>query len=101
MIEALPARYPQRETIKDMAPWDKAFTGEMRKVFSAYPDDLEVRAVLAEAIMDETPWKMWDLPSGKPPRARAPRNAGRCWKRLSSGCPAHGIIRACCISMFT
>ena len=69
MIEALRARYPQAETIKDMAPWDKAFTGEMRKVFSAYPDDLEVRGVLTEAIMDETPWKMWDLPSGKPAEA--------------------------------
>ncbi len=66
MIKALPARYPQRETIEDMAPWDKAYTDEMRKLFKAYPDDLEVRAVLAESIMNETPWKMWDLPSGKP-----------------------------------
>ena len=62
MIQALPARYPQREAIEDMAPWDKAYTKEMRKVFEAYPDDLEVRAVFAEAIMNETPWLMWDLP---------------------------------------
>ena len=66
MIHALPARYPQREAIEDMAPWDKAYTKEMRKVFEAYPDDLEVRAVFAESIMNETPWQMWDLPSGKP-----------------------------------
>ncbi|HSF93580.1 MAG TPA: tetratricopeptide repeat protein [Thermohalobaculum sp.] len=66
MIRALPARYPQRAAIEDMAPWDKAYSNEMRKVFEAYPDDLEVRAVFAEAIMNETPWKMWDLPSGKP-----------------------------------
>jgi tetratricopeptide (TPR) repeat protein len=65
MIRALPARYPQREPIEDMAPWDKAYTKEMRKVFEAYPDDLEVRAVFAEAIMNETPWRMWDLRSGK------------------------------------
>ena len=65
MIHALPARYPQREAIEDMAPWDKAYTKEMRKVFEAYPDDLEVRAVFAESIMNETPWDMWDLPSGK------------------------------------
>ncbi|WP_338821837.1 hypothetical protein [Bradyrhizobium septentrionale] len=69
MIEALPARYPRREAIEDMAPWDKAYTGEMRKVFAAFPDDLEVRAVLAESIMNETPWQMWDLPSGKPAEA--------------------------------
>ena len=66
MIQALPARYPQREAIEDMAPWDKAYAKEMRKVFKAYPDDLEVRAVFAESIMNETPWKMWDLRSGKP-----------------------------------
>ena len=66
MIQALPARYPQREAIEDMSPWDKAYTKEMRKVFEAYPDDLEVRAVFAESIMNETPWQMWDLRSGKP-----------------------------------
>jgi tetratricopeptide (TPR) repeat protein len=66
MIRALSARYPQREMIEDMAPWDKAYTKEMRKIFEAYPDDLEVRTVFAEAIMNETPWKMWDLRSGKP-----------------------------------
>jgi tetratricopeptide (TPR) repeat protein len=66
MIRALPARYPRREAIEDMAPWDKAYTEEMRKVFKAFPEDLEVRAVFAEAIMNETPWQMWDLPSGKP-----------------------------------
>jgi len=30
-----------------MAPWDKAYTSEMRKIFAAFPDDLEVRAVFA------------------------------------------------------
>jgi tetratricopeptide (TPR) repeat protein len=66
LIRALPARYPQREALDEMAPWDKAFTKEVRKVFKKYPDDLEVRAVFAESIMNETPWKMWDLTSGKP-----------------------------------
>jgi tetratricopeptide (TPR) repeat protein len=66
MIEALAARYPQRETIEDMTPWDKAYTREMRNVFEAFSDDLDVRAVFAESIMNETPWRMWDLRSGKP-----------------------------------
>jgi tetratricopeptide (TPR) repeat protein len=66
LIRALPARYPQREAIEDMAPWDKAYTAEMRRIFEARRDDLDVRSVFAEAIMNETPWKMWDLKSGKP-----------------------------------
>ena len=66
LITALQARYPQQEAIEDMAPWDANFTNEMRKVFEQYPDDLEVRAAFVEAIMDETPWRMWDLSTGKP-----------------------------------
>ena len=66
MIRALPARYQQALAIEDMTPWDKAYTREMRAVFAAYPDDLEVRSVFAEAIMNETPWKMWDLSTGRP-----------------------------------
>src|SRR5215472_4136204 len=42
LIRALPARYPQREPIEDQRPWDKAFTVEMRKLFSAFPGDLDV-----------------------------------------------------------
>ena len=64
LIRALQARYPQREAIEDQAPWDKAFTVEMRKLFRAWPDDLEVRSVFAEAIMNEMPWQMWDLRTG-------------------------------------
>jgi tetratricopeptide (TPR) repeat protein len=64
LINALPARYPQREAIKDQRGWDKAFTVEMRKVFNKYRDDLDVRCVFVEAIMNETPWQMWDLTTG-------------------------------------
>ena len=64
MIQALTARYPQREPIEDQSEWDKAYTRVMRKVFEAFPRDLDVACVFAEAIMDETPWKMWDLTTG-------------------------------------
>jgi len=64
LIRALPARYPQREAIEDQAPWDAAYADAMRSVFHAYRDDLEVREVFAEAIMNLTPWKMWDLKTG-------------------------------------
>lgn len=65
LIKALEARYPQREPIEDMRPWNRAYTDEMRKLFDAHRGDMEVRTVFAEAIMNETPWKMWDLKTGK------------------------------------
>jgi tetratricopeptide (TPR) repeat protein len=64
LIRALPARYPQRETIEDQSPWDAAYADAMRGVFLANRDDLEVREVFAESIMNLTPWKMWDLRTG-------------------------------------
>jgi tetratricopeptide (TPR) repeat protein len=64
LIRALPMRYPQRTPIDDQSSWDKAFTVEMRKLHAAFPGDLEVASVFAEAIMDETPWLMWDLKTG-------------------------------------
>src|SRR5215467_6497965 len=64
LIRALPARYPQREAIEDQAPWDAAYADAMRRVFHAHRDDLEVREVFAEAILNLTPWKMWDLKTG-------------------------------------
>ncbi|MEL7208629.1 MAG: hypothetical protein AAGK32_10430, partial [Actinomycetota bacterium] len=64
LIEALPARYPQPDTIDDQMPWNLAFTEAMRTVQAQYPDDLDVMAVFVDAIMNETPWQMWDLATG-------------------------------------
>lgn len=64
LIRALPVRYPQRDPIDDQSPWDKAFTREMRSVFGKFRDDLDVRCLFTDAIMNETPWQMWDLGTG-------------------------------------
>ena len=64
MIKALETRYPQREPIDDMMVWNAAYADAMRAVFKAHPNDLEVRTAFAEAIMNLTPWQMWDLKSG-------------------------------------
>ena len=65
LINPLTARYPQREPIEDQSGWDKNFTTAMRPGFAANRDDLEVRTIFCEAIMNETPWKMWDLKTGE------------------------------------
>jgi len=65
LIEALPARYPQADPIEDCRPWNDAFADAMRKVFAAHRDDLDVRTIFVESIMNRTPWKLWDLTTGK------------------------------------
>ena len=66
LIEALPARYPQREPADDQKPWNDAFTDAMRIAHQAHPDDLDIRAIFVEAILNRTPWRMWDLRTGDP-----------------------------------
>jgi len=61
LIEALPARYPQREPIDDQAPWNDDFAATMKKAYEDHPDDIEVATFYAEAILNQTPWKMWDI----------------------------------------
>ena len=36
----------------------------MRKLYKTFRGDLDVGCVFAEAIMNETPWKMWNLTTG-------------------------------------
>lgn len=64
LIEALPARYPQRDPIDDLMPWNKDYTNRMREVLARFPGDLDVTAIFVESIMNETPWQMWDLKTG-------------------------------------
>lgn len=64
LTEALGHRYasPQPE---DRAPLDLAYADAMRKVWQNYPNDPEVGALFAEAMMDLRPWNQW-TPEGQP-----------------------------------
>ena len=66
LIEAIAQRYPDDASIEDFGPWNDAHADAMRAVHKAHPDDLDISCLLAEAIMNRTPWQLWDLPSGKP-----------------------------------
>ncbi len=66
LIEALPARYPQRDVIDDQSPWNDAFADTMRVAHRAHTDDLDLRHIFVEAILNRTPWRMWDLRTGQP-----------------------------------
>jgi tetratricopeptide (TPR) repeat protein len=66
LIRALPARYPSPEPEDDLTPWNDAFADAMREALSAHPDCLEVRTICAEALLNRTPWKMWNLQAALP-----------------------------------
>lgn len=66
MIEALQSRFPQNTPadFEAMRGWNDDFTNAMRIVFEAFPSDLDVACIFVEAIMNRTPWKMWDQKTG-------------------------------------
>ena len=66
LIEALSKRYPQRDVIEDMTPWNDDFANAMRLVFQKFPDQLDIRTIFVEALLNRFPWRMWDLHSGAP-----------------------------------
>jgi tetratricopeptide (TPR) repeat protein len=66
MLAALAARFPTDPQIDDYGPWNDDFAEEMRKVYAAFPDDLDVTAIFAEALMNRTPWQLWDMKTGGP-----------------------------------
>jgi len=65
LIDAIAHLWPE-EPVEDLGPWNDAFAAAMRDVHHAHPDDLDVATVFAEAMMNRTPWQLWDLPTGRP-----------------------------------
>ena len=88
LIRALPARYPQRDAIEDQSGWDRDYSKAMRKVFADFRVDLDVACVFAEAIMNETPWKMWDLSTGDVAEGAGTREAAELLEGLFAQTPA-------------
>jgi tetratricopeptide (TPR) repeat protein len=68
LINALAARYPigQRVTHEEFDDWDTAYANALRDVYAKYPEDLDVAALFAEALITRTPWQLWNVKTNQP-----------------------------------
>src|SRR5215468_5311853 len=76
LVHALASRYPAAGTASaglDLArlaehgaAWNAGYAGAMREVYRAHPDDLDVAALFADALLNLTPWALWDRVTGEP-----------------------------------
>ncbi|WHM29018.1 hypothetical protein OH540_02890 [Streptomyces sp. BPPL-273] len=66
LIGALRARYPQASAVEDCSVWNAPYADSMRAVYELAPDDLDVATLYADALMNLTPWQLWDLRTGLP-----------------------------------
>ena len=64
LIHALRHRYPSPTPAADMCPWNDDYAAAMRAVHAEHGEDPDVAALFAEAIMNRTPWALWDLATG-------------------------------------
>ena len=68
LIESITARYQSAQPVDEAEyhRWDDDYADKMRQVYAEFPDDDDVCALHAEALMTRTPWALWDLRSGEP-----------------------------------
>ncbi|AXE90856.1 hypothetical protein [Streptomyces sp. Go-475] len=66
LIGALRARYPQSEAVEDCSVWNEPYADAMRAVYELASDDPDIATLHADALMNLTPWQLWDLRTGQP-----------------------------------
>lgn len=72
LIQALRHRYPQREAPAaadneaKTSIWNTEYADAMSAVAAQFPDDLDIATLYADALMNLTPWALWDIHTGKP-----------------------------------
>lgn len=64
LISALQARYSV-PTPADRSELEASYAAAMREVYAKHPDDADIAALTAEALMMLKPWKLWS-PEGVP-----------------------------------
>ncbi|KAK4197562.1 putative TPR domain protein [Triangularia verruculosa] len=67
LVDALQHRYPQsRGEPKQGYAWNHAFAQAMEATYKTHPDHPDVAAVYVDALLNLTPWELWDLRTGAP-----------------------------------
>ena len=66
LIGALRWRYAQDELPGERQVWNEKYADAMGGVYRDFSDDLDVAALYADALMNLTPWQLWDLRTGEP-----------------------------------
>lgn len=65
LINALCNRYQSPTPADDLSVWNVDYANAMRDVYKQHQDDLDVAALFSEAIINLTPWALWDLNTGE------------------------------------
>jgi tetratricopeptide (TPR) repeat protein len=68
LIDALAARFPTDDATdgEALTAGHGSYADAMTTLAEAYPDDVDVQALAADALMNVTAWALWDTRTGEP-----------------------------------
>jgi tetratricopeptide (TPR) repeat protein len=68
LLRALEKRFQQEgaHPIELLEQWNDEYAAAMRDVYRAFPDEWDVATLFAEALINRTPWQLWNLATGQP-----------------------------------
>jgi tetratricopeptide (TPR) repeat protein len=73
LINAVIFRCPTSyvEDLASRSAWNERYAEAMGQVYSQYSSDRDIAALYADALMNLTPWDLWDINTGEPnPKAK-------------------------------
>jgi tetratricopeptide (TPR) repeat protein len=67
LMRALRFRYAKPVPAEnEWQAWNQDYAAALEVVYKDFPEDLDVAALYADALMNLTPWKLWDIQTGEP-----------------------------------
>ena len=77
LIEAICAKHPVdwANGPEELEDWAQSYAECMRRAYADFGKDLDVICLAAEAVINLTPWKLWDIEYGLPARGAATEEA--------------------------
>ncbi|KAI0886614.1 TPR domain protein [Annulohypoxylon maeteangense] len=68
LVEALKYRYPEETAAADRnwSIWNTSYADAMKSVYTQFPTDLDIATLFVDALMNLTPWQLWDIHTGLP-----------------------------------
>jgi tetratricopeptide (TPR) repeat protein len=68
LVEALGRRFqkPHSVPLGEFERWDDDYAATMRRIYHSHPEDHDIAALFAEALLVRTPRRLWNLKSGVP-----------------------------------
>ncbi|KAL4996680.1 hypothetical protein BDV10DRAFT_186919 [Aspergillus recurvatus] len=66
VIDAMQSRFENGRPPKDPSAVNRRYAQAMGRVYEDFGDDLEIAVLYADALMNVTPWALWNLVTGKP-----------------------------------